>query len=93
MPSELQEGTIYSNLEIALSILAASLTPLRPLLMKISGFGDGPSQPALGSLITFGQAVTAKVLVIGLMIDIYLSSTAKRTFYPRGHYYLKVFEA
>jgi hypothetical protein len=50
------EGTIYSILEIGLSILAASLTALRPLLKKIPGFGDSPSQPAdFGSLITFGH--------------------------------------
>ncbi|KAL6915619.1 hypothetical protein FSST1_007114 [Fusarium sambucinum] len=54
------EGTIYSIIEIALSILAASLTALRPLLMKIPGFGDGPSQPALGSPITFGQGSDSK---------------------------------
>ncbi|RGP70053.1 integral membrane [Fusarium sporotrichioides] len=55
------EGTIYSILEIGLSILAASLTALRPLLMKIPGFADGPSQPAgLGSLITFGRGGDSK---------------------------------
>ncbi|RFN50697.1 putative integral membrane protein [Fusarium flagelliforme] len=50
------EGTIYSILEIGLSILAASLTALRPLLTKLPGFGDSSSKPAdFGSLVTFGN--------------------------------------
>lgn len=56
------EGTVYSILEIALSILAASMTALRPLLMKIPGFKDDPSHPAgLGSVITFGHGSVRKI--------------------------------
>ncbi|KAJ4011146.1 hypothetical protein NW766_007784 [Fusarium irregulare] len=50
------EGTIYSILEIGLSILAASLTALRPLLTRLPGFGDSSSKAAdFGSLVTFGN--------------------------------------
>ncbi|KAF4435944.1 hypothetical protein F53441_13372 [Fusarium austroafricanum] len=54
------EGTIYSILEIGLSILAASLTALRPLLKKIPCLGDvtrnGSGPKDFGSLVTFGNS-------------------------------------
>ncbi|KAJ4267253.1 hypothetical protein NW762_003357 [Fusarium torreyae] len=54
------EGTVYSILEIGLSILAASSTALRPLLKRIPCLGDvasdGPPKPnGFGSLNTFGN--------------------------------------
>ncbi|WXC61486.1 hypothetical protein SNK03_007358 [Fusarium graminearum] len=56
------EGTVYSILEIALSILAASLTALRPLLMKIPGLrGDPSRRVGLGSVITFGHGGDRKI--------------------------------
>lgn len=56
------EGTVYSILEIALSILAASLTALRPLLMKIPGLRGDPSRRVeLGSVITFGHGGDIKI--------------------------------
>ncbi|KAM0279346.1 hypothetical protein ACHAO9_011747 [Fusarium lateritium] len=65
------EGTVYSILEIGLSILAASLTALRPLLRKIPFFANDtrnspPKSSGFRSLDTFGNVQHGQGPIYGL---------------------------